>query len=207
MPRTARADAPTKEKLLDAAKSLLLTQGYAATTVDDICEAAGVTKGGFFHYFKSKEALAKTVLQRYCSTTAKQHKAACCDEADPVKRLFAYVDCMIKASQEPSTDKGCLLGTLAQEMSDTNPAIRTICAEAFKDWVGEIRTLLDGAKAARAAPAVPFDSAGLAAYFVSTLEGAMLLGKTRQDMKIVGESLKHFRRYLESYFPSAAAGR
>jgi TetR/AcrR family transcriptional repressor of nem operon len=49
----------TKRKLVEAGIKLVRAQGYNATTVDDICAAAGVTKGGFFHYFKSKEELAK----------------------------------------------------------------------------------------------------------------------------------------------------
>ena len=44
--------------LLDAALSEILARGYSATTVDDLCRAAGVTKGAFFHHFDSKEALA-----------------------------------------------------------------------------------------------------------------------------------------------------
>ena len=53
----------TKNKLLDASMELMRRQGFHATTVDDICAAAGVTKGGFFHYFKNKEDIAKATIQ------------------------------------------------------------------------------------------------------------------------------------------------
>jgi TetR/AcrR family transcriptional repressor of nem operon len=48
----------SKTKLLDAALQVIRAKGYAATTVDDICHQAGVTKGSFFHHFKSKDELA-----------------------------------------------------------------------------------------------------------------------------------------------------
>ena len=63
--RTAQTHSPTKEKLLEAAQQLMLAKGFPATTVDEICEAAGFTKGSFFHYFESKEHLGKEVLDRF----------------------------------------------------------------------------------------------------------------------------------------------
>src|SRR5689334_24216214 len=63
--RTAQTYTPTKEKLLDAAQQLMLSKGFPATTVDEICDTAGFTKGSFFHYFESKEQLGKEVLNRF----------------------------------------------------------------------------------------------------------------------------------------------
>src|SRR5437660_2207426 len=62
MPRTADPDSPTKRKLLSAAEKLILKKGFTATTVDDICGVAGLTKGSFFHYFENKDELGKAVL-------------------------------------------------------------------------------------------------------------------------------------------------
>ncbi len=58
MPKT-KQDA--KAKLLDAALSVIRTKGFSATTVDELCSAAGVTKGAFFHHFKSKDELGVAV--------------------------------------------------------------------------------------------------------------------------------------------------
>ena len=73
MARTAQAASPTKDKLMGAAQDLMLERGFTATTVDDICDKAGVTKGSFFHYFKSKDDLAKQVLGRFCAAGNKMH--------------------------------------------------------------------------------------------------------------------------------------
>ena len=55
----------TRERILDLAHELVLKQGYAATSLEQILEGAGVTKGAFFHHFKSKEELARALVDRY----------------------------------------------------------------------------------------------------------------------------------------------
>jgi TetR/AcrR family transcriptional regulator, transcriptional repressor for nem operon len=83
----------SKIKLLDAALHVIRAKGYAATTVDDICQQAGVTKGSFFHHFKSKEELALTAADHFSGmaeglfATAPYH-----DAPDPLDRLLGYVD-------------------------------------------------------------------------------------------------------------------
>src|SRR5260370_7226968 len=67
LPQMARSQSSAKTKLLDAALSVIRAKGYSATTVDDICQAAGVTKGGFFHHFRSKEELAVSAAGRFSS--------------------------------------------------------------------------------------------------------------------------------------------
>ena len=66
--RTRQENPATREKLLETAQHLMLAKGYTATSVEEICEAADLTKGSFFHYFASKEDLGKAVLDRYVNT-------------------------------------------------------------------------------------------------------------------------------------------
>src|SRR5204862_7791127 len=88
---TAQPDARTR--LLEAAMQVIRAQGYSATTVDDICRAAGLTKGAFFHHFRSKEDLAVAVA-RYFSEMAEQFfgTAPYREIADPLDRLLGYID-------------------------------------------------------------------------------------------------------------------
>ena len=77
----------TKRKIVDAGVSHMRKQGFNATTVDDICSTAGVTKGAFFHYFKSKEDIAKATLQRFRETKAQEFQDASFRKlADPLDR-------------------------------------------------------------------------------------------------------------------------
>ena len=90
----------TKRKLVDAGVSLMRKQGYNATTVDDICSAAGVTKGGFFHYFKSKEDIAKAAVVRFREGKRQDFDNAHFRKlADPLDRVFGRLDFAKAASR------------------------------------------------------------------------------------------------------------
>src|SRR5277367_5926926 len=83
----------TKRKLVDAGVSLMRRQGFNATTVDDICWAAGVTKGGFFHYFKSKEDIAKAAVVRFHEGKRRDlDNAPFRKLADPLDRVYGRLD-------------------------------------------------------------------------------------------------------------------
>ena len=74
----------TKEKLYDAALGLILSKGFVGTSVDDICREAKVTKGSFFHYFRSKDELGAELLRKYCENGREKFKNGCCsEEKDP----------------------------------------------------------------------------------------------------------------------------
>jgi TetR/AcrR family transcriptional repressor of nem operon len=199
MIRTAQENSPTKDRLLDAAEQLMLTQGFTATTVDEICEAAKLTKGSFFHYFESKDQLGKEVLLRFCEASQRLHQSSCCQETDPLKRVYSYVDFAIKMANNPEMRQGCLLGTLAQELSDTHPEIRSVCAKGFSRWADLMRQDLAAAKA-QYAPKSTFDPEGLAQHFIAVLEGSFILAKAQQDSALVEKSLRHFRAYLGMLF-------
>ncbi len=195
-----KAETKTKGKLFDAAKGLMLSKGYPATTVDEICEAAGVTKGSFFHYFDSKEDLGKELLDCCGGTMEAGFKnAAFHQEKDPLKRIHLYLDSVIQCSRDRNNPKGCLIGTLAQELSDVYPDIRSSCAKYFSKWADCLTADLNAAKGKHLRH-LTFDSRSLADHLISILEGSFILAKTYQDSRIVEENLKHFRRYLDSLF-------
>ncbi len=200
MAKTAIEPTPTKARLLDAAESLMLAKGYAATTVDGICEAAKLTKGSFFHYFESKEQLGRELLERFCLKAFQRMRQEVAErESDPLKRVHGYVEFAVKLSREPEARRGCLLGTFAQELSDTNPSMRSQCAKAFTQWARLLTQDLDAAKARRA-PKASFDTKSLAEHFIAILEGSMILAKAKADPKVQERSLRHFERYLEHLF-------
>ena len=77
----------SKTKLLNAALQVIRAKGYAATTADDICQQAGVTKGSFFHHFKTKDELALTAIAHWNSMTGSFFASAPYHQAkDPLVR-------------------------------------------------------------------------------------------------------------------------
>lgn len=202
MARTAQADSPTKRKLMDAAQNLMLEKGFAATTLDEICGKAEVTKGSFFHYFDSKDDLGRQILERFCASGHALHGQLCAGQADPLKRVYGYIDGLITLSQDPVMGKGCLLGLFSQELCDTNPEIRKACCKGFDAWASQFGQEVAKAKA-KYAPKAIFNPKDLAEHLIAVLEGSLIMGKARNDMRVVAQNLRHFKAYVRSLFRSS----
>ena len=199
MTRTARTQSPTKERLLDAAQALMLSKGFTATTVDEICGSAKLTKGSFFHYFASKEALGKALLERFCASGERQHASCCAQERDPLQRVYRYIDSLIRRSHDAAMSHGCLLGTFAQELCDESPQIRQVCANGFDQWTARFGEDLARAKRQRA-PKAAFEPREVAEHLIAVLEGSLILAKAKRQPRIVARHLRHFRVYVETLF-------
>jgi TetR/AcrR family transcriptional repressor of nem operon len=198
--RTAQAESPTRDKLLDAAQGLMLEKGFTATSVDDVCEAAGLTKGSFFHYFENKEHLGRVVAERFFSHGKEKFQAAPYrQKKDPLDRVFGYVDFLIEMSRSPAMANGCLLGTFVQELSQTHPQIRAVCASCFEQAGEFLKQDLQEAKA-KYAPRAKWSPQTLAEHVMAVMQGAMILAKAKQDRKVVEEQLVHVREYLKCVF-------
>lgn len=187
-------------KLLEAAQRLMLAKGFSATSVDEICEAAEVTKGSFFHYFKSKEDLGKSVLDHFMSSMAHELlESPFSRKSDPIQRIYGYIDFMIDVSRDPERRSGCLLGNFAQVLSDTHPDIRSLCAKHFSWWTETLIHELDEAKKKHAIKK-SVDSLVLAEHFIALFEGSLMLAKTRRDIGIIESNLRNFKQYLKYIF-------
>ena len=200
--RTKDANPKAKKKLLDCAQALMLAKGFAATSLEEICKKADLTKGCFFHYFKSKEDLGKALVVRFCCSSQKMMQQKCCcdgEEKDPLKRIYSHIDFAIQMSRASVEGKGCLIGTFAQELSDTHPKIRSLCAEGFAGWAKILRKDLAEAKA-KYVPRASFDVKSLADYFIAVVEGSQILAKANKEKKIVEKNMQHFKQYLEDLF-------
>jgi TetR/AcrR family transcriptional repressor of nem operon len=189
-----------KRKLLDAALGEIRRKGYAATTVDDLCRAAGVTKGAFFHHFRSKEALGVASAAHFGEMAAGVFAEAPYRlPADPRERVLAYVDFRREILQGELPEYTCLLGTMVQEVYVTHPAIRDACA---REIAGHAATLEDDIAAAVVASGRADDGspASLALHIQAVLQGAFVLAKATDGPNVAADSLRHLRRYLQMLF-------
>ncbi len=188
----------TKRALLEAVVQLMLAHGYTATTVDQICAKAGVTKGGFFHYFRNKEEIARAALDFFSCRQTEAFASIGFDKIDdPIDRLRLLFDGMEKMCGSSDTPDACLVGMMAQELAESNDAVRGCCEGHFGDFADMIATLLKAAK--KAAPnAAKFDPKSVAWMTLSLMQGSMLVGKTKQDRKLILQNLRHARSYIDS---------
>src|SRR6202030_4241512 len=122
----------TKTKLLNAALTAIRAKGYTATTVDDICQAAGVTKGPVFHYLQSTEDLAVAAARHWGALTSALFASAPYRALpDPLDRVLAYVDFRKAILQGELPEYTCFAGTTIQEVYDTHPLIREACEKTI----------------------------------------------------------------------------
>ena len=190
----------TRVRLLDAAVETIRRQGLAATSVDELCAAAGVTKGAFFHHFASKEALAVAAADHWSETTAALFTAASYHELpDPLDRIFGYLDLRASLISGSPAEFTCLAGTMVQEAFESSPAVRAACESSI---FGHTATLEADFAAAIDQCHMHGDvtAAGLAQHTQVVLQGSFVLSKASTDPAIVIDSVRHLRRYLESLF-------
>ena len=117
--------AETRTRLLDAARDVIRAKGYSASTVDDICAAAGVSKGSFFHHFAGKEQLGIAAMDQFGTMATAIFAAAPYRKLpDPRDRVLGYVDFRASMLHGEIAQYTCLFGTSVQEVYATHPDIR-----------------------------------------------------------------------------------
>jgi TetR/AcrR family transcriptional regulator, transcriptional repressor for nem operon len=198
----ARPSTGARERLLDAAFSLIREKGYSGTSVDELCQAAGVTKGAFFHHFASKEALGVAAAEQWSTTTgALFEQAPYHAHDDPVDRVLAYVDFRKAILQGQVPEFTCLVGTIVQEAYDTHPALRDACAASI---TGHAATLTGDIAEAMEQRGIKADwtAASLALHTQAVIQGAFILAKATGGPRLAADSLDHLRRYIELLFAS-----
>lgn len=196
--RVARGEA--RGRLLDAAVDVIRAKGLSATTVDDLCAAAGVTKGAFFHHFESKEALAVAAAGHWEAITAPVFADALYHQAPTAaERVLAYVELRAEMAQGPLAAISCLAGTMAQEAFLSSPAVRDACGAAIVNHARTLEADLADALADAGHPA-GVEAASLARHMMVVVQGAFVVAKAADDPTVAVDSLTHLHRYLSLLF-------
>lgn len=197
-PQPVRSE--SRQKLLNAAISLVREKGYAATSVDQVCERASLTKGAFFHHFKSKDALA-VASAGYWSECSKAVFASAPYHAlaDPLDRVLGYLE-FRKAMLEGEVRKiTCLAGTMIQEVYTSHPDLARACAATIHDHAAEIEKDIEAAMKQHRIRA-RWTAASLALHMQAVVQGAIILAKAQDGVDVAIETIDHLRRYVELLF-------
>ena len=189
-----------RTKILDAALTVIRTKGYEATRVEDVCAAAGVSKGAFFHHFASKEALAIAAADHWSAVTEGFFATADFHaHADPVDRILAYLDLRIALVEGGELPFSCLAGTMAQETFATRPAVAEACGRSIR---GHAAGLVEDFAAARAAhaPDADWSAESLALFTQAVIQGAFVVAKGDGAGASAIENIRHLKRYVAMLF-------
>jgi TetR/AcrR family transcriptional regulator, transcriptional repressor for nem operon len=190
----------SKTKLLDAALALVRTKGYAATTIDDVCQRAELTKGSFFHHFNGKEELAVQAAAHWSAVTGGLFALAPYARLpDPLDRVLGYVDFRKAIIQGEVPEFTCFVGTMAQEIHQTNPAIRQACDASIREHAARVEADIALAMQQHDIKA-DFTAKSLALYTQAVLQGAFILAKAENGPDTAKGCIDHLRRYIEMLF-------
>ncbi len=185
----------TQEKILKAARGLFLAKGYPTTTVDEIVEKAGVSKGSFYHAFPSKEEMGLVLLEWYqLGGEARFLDGPFAQIKDPRKRMFAYIDHIEEISKD-MWGHGCLFGNLGLELAETSPKIRKKISQLFDKIIRRLEPIFEPAGVNKGTKGHP-SAKELAEQFLVIMEGTILLARVYKDWKYFTRGMQNFRNYL-----------
>lgn len=197
----------TRERLLDAAKSLVMSKGFSGTSIDDVLKATGLTKGAFFHHFKGKADLARELVKRYALNDLKMFEAfdrQSQDESDdPLEQVMIFLKMFedyISNSDDPAP--GCMYAVYTYESRQFDADVLDFVSDTLRKWtsiyVRKFQDVMD-----RYDPALPVTARQLAEMIVSVIEGGLVLQRAHGDTDTTRRQSEQFRNYLTLLFPAA----
>lgn len=190
----------TRQNLLDISRQLMMSKGYNATTVEEICKMANVTKGAFFYYFKTKEEIGIATLNEYWTSRQRQFTSAgWLDEAQPLQQIEGFLGVVAQVFMQDPYGYACLAGSFTQELADTNPMFQGLVADLFGKWAEQIKPVLQAAKEG-AKDQKQIDVDLLADHIIVVIEGALILAQARQDPSVIAQHLTMLNAYLKQVF-------
>ena len=168
-----------REDLLHAGLKVMFRSGYTGASVRDICQAAGVPLGSFTNHFRSKEAFAAEVLNRYFANLQGYVKRALDDKSlTPRQRLQRYLDIVSGVLADDQWNRGCLIGDFSLETSQSN-LLREKLEAIFQEWRTPFAACIAEAQAAGEVDST-LDPIDLAEFFLTSWEGAILRMKVER---------------------------
>ena len=185
----------TRERLIDSARYLFWERGFAGTSMADLLAHAGVNSGSFYHFFESKEALLREVLDGYLFALRPMVVDPAFAQTDePVERIFAILAGYRGRILQTDCKYGCPLGRLALEIDPENRPAHTLIAKNFQGWIAAVRECVDQL-GDRLPPGTDRDA--LATYVLAVMEGGVMLSRSYGSVEPFDRTVKQLRQHFE----------
>jgi TetR/AcrR family transcriptional repressor of nem operon len=207
----ARNGAATRTGIMDAAQGLILKQGFAGTSIDQIVEHAGITKGAFFYHFESKAELAHALVERYAAADA-DHLERTLDRAqrlsrDPLQRVLIFVGLLQEEAGELTEPfAGCLYASYCYEAQLFDEHTFAVVRSGVRQWrerfSGELQAAID-----KYPPRLPATAGQLSGMILSIFEGSFIHSRILSEPQFIAEQLAQYRSYLELLFTSGSSAK
>ncbi len=197
----------SRERILANAESIILEQGYAGTTIDDILQKAAITKGGFFYHFNGKAELARALIDRYIQMDTDvfvglSERADTLSE-DPLQRTLIFLNLFTEmVAGMTDLHPGCLAAAFTYETQQFDADIRERIQEGMLIWREMIVARLQEVRA-KYPSRMEVDVDSLADMFTSCVEGGILLARVYGDNQALIDQVQNYRSHLRMLFDDA----
>jgi len=207
MQETPRKGSDTRERILDVAEAAILEKGFAATSIEELIAAVGITKSGFFYHFKDKNELARTLLVRY----VKREDALFDDlfrradelNEDPLHGFLVGLKMMSELMADlPNGHPGCLVASFCYQDRLFDNKVRELNAKAVLNWRKRFRERL-ALIAARYPPKGSVDLDDLADMLSVIADGGIILSRVVNDKQALSRQIMLYRDFIKAVFPGS----
>lgn len=173
----------TRERILSAARHLFHSRGFNAVGITEICRAADVVKGSFYHFFDGKQALLESVVERNAQELFARLAELDAEVLSGREKLLALLHGTAEKARlqkRGGAVLGCDLGNLAVELNVYNEGARRVTRKAFRRWLRELEQLVAAGIEDGSLPP-DLDRASTAASLLAVIQGLSTLGRTLND--------------------------
>lgn len=194
----------TRQRILDIAYDSIVHKGFAATSIEELVEAAGITKSGFFYHFKDKNDLARQALERFIAED-NELISGLTDRAralsdDPLQAYLLFLNLYAEAMDEMvELHPGCMIATVTYQAAlfdkvviRMNEASVLALRQRFAAWLEEIGE--------RYPPRWPADYDSLADMLTAIVEGSIVLSRALGDRALMGRQTRLYREHVKALF-------
>jgi TetR/AcrR family transcriptional regulator, transcriptional repressor for nem operon len=194
----------TRQRLLDLAQETIIEKGFNATSIEELVEAAGITKGGFFYHFRDKQDLSRQLVERWVADDtatwdALERRARELTD-DPLQSFLIFIKLFAETMDDlPAVHPGCLVAAITYQARAFDPEVKRLSAEGlifwrlrFKSWLDEVAALYP--------PRVPIDLDALADHLNVLADGGIVTSRIYEDKAFVGRQARMFHDLVRALF-------
>jgi TetR/AcrR family transcriptional regulator, transcriptional repressor for nem operon len=203
----ARKGSSTRERVLDLAEAAVLEKGFAATSIDELIAAAGITKSGFFYHFKDKGELAVALMERYIAHNdailADIFRRADELNEDPLHGFLVAMKLFAEMTADlPSTHPGCLVASFCYQDRLFSQEVRDLTSKGVSIWRKLFFERL-ARIAERYPPKIPVDLEALADMANALVDGGIIQSRVMRDKAILPQQIMLYRDFVRAVFLGA----
>jgi TetR/AcrR family transcriptional regulator, transcriptional repressor for nem operon len=185
----------TRDRLINSARFLFWDRGFAGTSMADLLAHAQVNSGSFYHFFESKEALLREVLEQYLTLLRPVIVHPAFAKTDkPLERIFAILEGYRSGILRTECRYGCPLGRLALEIDPENRPAHKLIAQNFQGWIDAVRECVEAMK-----DRLPrgTDREALATYVLVVMEGGVMLSRSYASVEPFDRAVQQLRQHFD----------